>query len=93
MFFPAATVILADTVGRQNQGIAAASVTTVVNYSISIGLGIAGAVEVHVNDGGLSFDSKLKGYHAAQYTGVGNGGLGIFLRVCDQDHPKILSGR
>uniref|UniRef100_A0A093VT19 Drug resistance protein n=1 Tax=Talaromyces marneffei PM1 TaxID=1077442 RepID=A0A093VT19_TALMA len=75
MSFPAATVILSDAVGRRNQGVAASLVTTVVNYSISIGLGIAGTVEVHINNGGLTFDDKLKGYHAAQYTGIGLGGL------------------
>ncbi|KUL82424.1 hypothetical protein ZTR_11227 [Talaromyces verruculosus] len=42
---------------------------------ISIGLGIAGTVEVHINNGGLTFDDKLKGYHAGQYTGIGIGGL------------------
>lgn len=81
MSFPAATVILSDAVGRRNQGVAASLVTTVVNYSISIGLGIAGTVEVHINNGGLTFDDKLKGYHAAQYTGIGVGGMGIVLSL------------
>lgn len=81
MSFPAATVILSDAVGRRNQGVAASLVTTVVNYSISIGLGIAGTVEVHINNGGSTFDDRLKGYHAAQYTGIGMGGLGIVLSL------------
>ncbi|OKL58266.1 Drug resistance protein [Talaromyces atroroseus] len=75
MSFPAATVILSDAVGRRNQGMAASLVTTAVNYSISIGLGIAGTVEVHVNNGGLTFEDKRKGYHGAQYMGIGIGGL------------------
>ncbi|KAJ5628755.1 MFS general substrate transporter [Penicillium lividum] len=52
MSFPAATIILSDAVGSRLQGAAAFFVTTIVNYSISLGLGFAGTVEVHVNNGG-----------------------------------------
>lgn len=81
MSFPAATVILSDAVGRRNQGVAASLVCTVVNYSISIGLGIAGTVEVHVNNGGLTFHDTLIGYRGALYTGIGIGGLGVGLSL------------
>ncbi|PYH88079.1 MFS general substrate transporter [Aspergillus ellipticus CBS 707.79] len=77
MSFPAATVVLSNAVGRQHQGVAASLVTTVVNYSISLGLGFAGTVEVHINNGGLNFHDKLKGYRGALYMGIGLGGLGI----------------
>ena len=37
--FPAATLMLSDSVERKHQGIAASLMTTVVNYSISLSLG------------------------------------------------------
>ena len=75
MSFPAATIILSDLVPKEHQGVAASLVVTIVNYSISIGLGIAGTVEVHVNDGGQNL---LKGYRGASYAAVGLSGLGVF---------------
>ncbi|PLB37490.1 MFS transporter [Aspergillus candidus] len=77
MSFPASTVLLSDAVERHHQGIAASLVTTVVNYSISLGLGFAGTVEVHVNRGGKNFHDKLFGYRAALYMGIGLAGLGV----------------
>jgi hypothetical protein len=64
---------------REHQGIAASLVTTAVNYSISIGLGMAGTVEKHVNNGGLDV---LNGYRGAWYLGIGLGALGIAVSVC-----------
>ena len=77
MSFPAATLILSNSVPREHQGIAASLVTTVVNYSISICLGLGGTVEVHVNNGGHTFHDMLKGYRGALYMGIGIGGLGV----------------
>jgi hypothetical protein len=48
MSFPAATVILSNAMPKEHQGLAASLVNTMVNYSISIGLGIAGTVEANV---------------------------------------------
>ncbi|KAK1766383.1 major facilitator superfamily-domain-containing protein [Phialemonium atrogriseum] len=73
---PAATILLSNIVSKEHQGIAASLVVTVVNYSISIALGIAGTVETHVNDGGQNIHA---GYRGAQYFGLGLGGLGIVL--------------
>lgn len=81
MSFPASTVLLSNAVERKHQGIAASLVTTVVNYSISIGLGFAGTVEVHVNNGGKTFHDTLKGYRGAMYLGIGLAGLGIVVSV------------
>ena len=81
MSFPASTVLLSNAVDREHQGIAASLVTTVVNYSISIGLGFAGTVEVHVNNGGKTFDDMLKGYRGAMYLGIGIAGLGVVISV------------
>lgn len=78
MSFPAATIILSDLVPREHQGIAASLVVTIVNYSISIGLGIAGTVESHVNDGGQDL---LKGYRGAAYAGIGLSGSAILLSL------------
>lgn len=76
MSFPAATVILSNNVPKEHQGMAASLVNTVVNYSISIGLGIAGTVESRVNDGG---GDTLKGYRSAWYTGIGLSSIGILI--------------
>jgi len=63
----------------EQQGIAASLVNTVINYSISIGLGIAGTVESQVNDGGRNL---LQGYRGAWYVGIGLDGVGILLACC-----------
>ena len=42
--FPAATIMLSEALPRDKQGIAASLVATVVNYSISCGLGFAGSI-------------------------------------------------
>ena len=81
MSFPASTVLLSNAVECRHQGIAASLVTTVVNYSVSIGLGLAGTVEVHVNNGGTTFSDTLKGYRGAMYMGIGIAGLGIIISV------------
>ncbi|KAJ5832780.1 hypothetical protein N7474_001091 [Penicillium riverlandense] len=81
MSFPAATLMLSNAVEKKHQGIAASLVTTVVNYSISLSLGFAGTVEVHVNNGGNTPSDVLKGYRGAMYLGIGLGGLGMALSV------------
>jgi len=40
--FPATTLILSDIVPPEYQGVTASMVNTVVNYSVSIGLGLQG---------------------------------------------------
>lgn len=76
MSFPAATIILSNSMPHEHQGLAASLVNTVVNYSISIGLGFAGTVERYINEGGTN---PLKGYRGSWYMGVGLSGLGIFV--------------
>ena len=63
----------------EKQGIAASLVNTVINYSISIGLGIAGTVESEVNNDGKKI---LDGYRGAWYVGIGFDGLGMLLAIC-----------
>ena len=60
---------------------AASLVNTVVNYSISIGVGIAGTVETHVNNGGLTEEDEIRGYRGAAYLGVGLGAMGVLTSV------------
>jgi len=79
MSFPSAVIVLSNTMPREHQGLAASLVNTVVNYSISIGLGMAGTVAGHVNDGGKNM---LKGYRGAWYLGVGFDVLGMALAAC-----------
>lgn len=79
MSFPAATILLSNLVPKGQQGVAASLVATVVNYSISIGLGIAGTVESQVSDGGKEV---LRGYRGAWYAGIGLSGMGVLLSMC-----------
>ncbi|KAK1779725.1 major facilitator superfamily domain-containing protein [Copromyces sp. CBS 386.78] len=81
MIFPASTVILSNAVGRRHQGIAASLINTVVNYSISIGLGFATTAEVYVNKGGTSKEELLSGYKAATWVAVGLTAFGLVLSV------------
>lgn len=81
MSFPASTVIMSNAVPREHQGIAGSLISTVVNYSISLGLGFAGTVEVHVNEGGTTEESILKGYRGAWYMGIGLGALGCLITI------------
>ncbi|KZF21109.1 MFS general substrate transporter [Xylona heveae TC161] len=74
--FPASTIMLSNFVSHEHQGIAASLVATVVNYSISIGLGIAGTVEVQVAGG-----DPLKGFRCATWTGIGLAGMGIVISI------------
>lgn len=76
--FPASTLMLSNTFPQEHQGIAASLINTVVNYSISLGLGIAGTVEYLTNDGGRDAEG---GFRNALYTGVGLSGLGFVLAL------------
>ena len=76
MSFPAATVYLSNSIEKEHQGVAASLVNTIVNYSISLGLGFAGTVEVNVEDG-----NRLRGYRGALYMGVGFAGLALAISI------------
>jgi MFS family permease len=76
MSFPAATILLSNRMRREEQGVAASLVNTVVNYSISIGLGMAGTIEGRVGGVGTQ-EGLLKGYRGAWYLGIGLAGLGV----------------
>lgn len=76
MSFPSGTLLLSNAMPKKHQGLAASLVSTMVNYSISIGLGFAGTVETHVNDGGKDV---LRGYRGALYMGVGLAAGGLVI--------------
>ena len=76
--FPAGTLLLSNRMPKEHQGVAASLVNTIVNYSISLALGIAGTVEGHVNHGGKDL---LKGYRGAWYLGIGLAGMGLVIAV------------
>lgn len=81
MSFPAGTLIMSNAVKKSHQGMAASLVNTIVNYSISIGVGIAGTVETHVNSGGQTTEDELAGYRGAMYVGIGLSGLGVITSL------------
>lgn len=78
MSFPAATILLSNSMPHEHQGLAASLVATAVNYSISISLGFAGTIETQLNDGGKDI---LKGYRAALYFSNGLASLGMLLSL------------
>jgi hypothetical protein len=81
MSFPAGAIILSNAVAKEHQGVGASLVLTVVNYSISIGVGMAGTVEVHVNRGGETKADRLLGYRGALYLAVALSGLGMCVSL------------
>ena len=81
MSFPAATVIMSNALPKDKQGMAGSLVSTVVNYSISLGLGFAATVEVNMNDGGRTAEGVLAGFQGAFGLGVGLGAIGLLVAI------------
>ncbi|KFX91781.1 hypothetical protein O988_07589 [Pseudogymnoascus sp. VKM F-3808] len=79
--FPAATIIFSNAVPQKYQGMAASIVLTVVNYSISLGLGFAGTIETNISNGGSTTLDKLHGYQSALWFSVGLAGFGVILSL------------
>ncbi|CCF55720.1 hypothetical protein KAFR_0A02840 [Kazachstania africana CBS 2517] len=74
--FPAATIILSDGLPMEYQGMAGSLALTMVNYSMSLCLGMGNTVERQINKDG---QDVLKGYRSAEYLGIGLSGLGLLL--------------
>lgn len=76
--FPAASLVLSDNLPKKHQGMASSLVSTMINYSMSVSLGMAGTAEIkifeHTND-------LWKSYQAALYVGVGLATLGCILAL------------
>lgn len=66
--FPSATILLSNNTPADDQGIASS------NYSISLGLGIAGTIVRQVNEGVMDV---LAEYRGAWYLGIGLDGLAV----------------
>ncbi|KAF2671836.1 hypothetical protein BT63DRAFT_369697 [Microthyrium microscopicum] len=101
MSFPAASVLLSNHMPPEHQGLAQSLVSTVVNYSISISLGIAGTVEVNVAKPGPGVDMTdlnflFKGYQSGYYTAVGLSAMGVicgalfFFRTFSKEGWKVM---
>ncbi|KAI0480634.1 major facilitator superfamily transporter [Xylariaceae sp. FL0804] len=79
--FPAATLMLSDLVAAEHQGIAASLVTTVVNYSGALALGVAGTVAAHAQGEGQTPEDVLRGYRGAWYVGIGLAVCGLVFSL------------
>lgn len=74
--FPTGVILMSNAVHREHQGIAASLVATMVNYSISTGLGFAGSIDRYVTKNNI-----LDGYRGAWYFGIGLAGLGFLISL------------
>ncbi|EHK22737.1 uncharacterized protein TRIVIDRAFT_191425 [Trichoderma virens Gv29-8] len=95
MSFPAATIILSEALPKEHQGLAASLVNTVINYSISIGLGIAGTVQSQISPG-TTEEELLRGCRSAFYVGIGLSGLGVLvatLFILDENRRHVREHR
>lgn len=73
-----AGILISNAVPPEEQGVAGSFVSTMVHYSISIGLGIAATVERHVNKGGSDI---LLGYRGAYWLGIAFAAIAFFVVV------------
>jgi MFS family permease len=76
--FPAASLVVSNTMPIHQQGVAASMVSTAINWSVSLGLGIAGTVESELLKRGRS---SLEGYRGALYVGMGLSGAGVLIAL------------
>jgi DHA2 family multidrug resistance protein-like MFS transporter len=76
--FPAAAIILSNYLPVHHQGMAGSLVSTVINYSVSLFLGIGSVVEFEVmqNTGKVWFS-----YQSALRFGIGVAGLGVIFSL------------
>lgn len=76
--FASSGILISNAVLPEEQGVAGSFVSTVVQYSISVGLGIAATVESHVNKGGSDI---VLGYRGALWLGIGFAAIAFFVVV------------
>ncbi|CAM9016191.1 unnamed protein product [Wickerhamomyces anomalus] len=93
MSFPAASLVLSDTLPKRHQGMASSLVSTMINYSQSISLGFAGTAETKIF---AKTHDLLKSYRAAMYVGVGLASISILLAIvlviCSYIWPHTIEG-
>ncbi|KAL1296488.1 hypothetical protein AAFC00_000001 [Neodothiora populina] len=78
---PAATIIFSNAVPRQYQGKGSSVIMTIVVYSISLGLGFAGTIELQINNGGHTKADLLYGFRGTLWFSVGLTALGTVLAL------------
>jgi MFS family permease len=78
---PAATIIFANAVPREYQGMGSSVIMTIVVYSISLGLGFAGTIELQINNGGHTEADLLHGYRGTLWFSVGLTAFGTALAL------------
>ena len=76
--FASSGILISNVVLPEEQGVAGSFISTVVQYSIAIGLGIAATVEAHVNKGGSDI---VLGYRGAHWLGIGFAAVAFFVVV------------
>lgn len=76
--FPAALLILSDYLPKEHQGMAGSLVNTVINYSVSLFLAVASAVEAERVRRNAT---PLEGYRAGLYFGIGVAGMAVAAAV------------
>ncbi|KAJ5261073.1 MFS general substrate transporter [Penicillium angulare] len=78
---PAATIIFSNAVPRAYQGMGSSVIMTIVVYSISLGLGFAGTIELQINNGGKTKADLLYGYRGTLWFSVGLTAFGSVLAL------------
>jgi MFS family permease len=73
--YPAGSVIMSNAVPRESQGVAASLISTMVNYSISLGLGMAGSIERYVGEQ----DGPLDAWRSTLWFGVALDVVGLII--------------
>ncbi|KAJ5501220.1 Major facilitator superfamily domain general substrate transporter [Penicillium expansum] len=86
--FASSGILISNAVLPEEQGVAGSFISTVVLYSISIGLGIAATVESHVNEGGQNL---IRGYRGAFWLGIGFAAVGFFIVIFFVRDPRFES--
>ncbi|KAL9107960.1 MAG: hypothetical protein Q9227_007175 [Pyrenula ochraceoflavens] len=76
--FASSGILISNAVLPEEQGVAGSFVSTVVQYSIAIGLGIAATVESHVNKGGKDI---VRGFRGAWWLGIGFAAVAFLVVV------------
>ncbi|CAF2975762.1 unnamed protein product [Rotaria socialis] len=86
--FPAASLVISNKMPMHQQGVAASMLNTAINWSISLGLGIAGTIESKMLKRGKT---TLESYRYALYTGIGLSGLGVLVALLFCRVPKTVN--
>jgi len=76
--FASSGILISNAVLPEEQGVAGSFISTVVQYSIAIGLGIAATVETHASKGGKDI---ILGYRGAYWLGTGFAAVAFFVGI------------